>query len=279
MVGAGHARLVGLINVDNMKPFAPDYPRTPEGWIQFPSERGIGLRQDIFPPAVSEHPAKFNIYMLKSIIESFTEPGDTVMDIMAGTGTIMIGALSGRNIICIELEEWYQEIIQMGKENIELTATGWITLLKGDCRDFLPIPVNHIIFSPPYAQILKGKGMDDDKWKTMSYSHKHQDDYSANPRNVGNLNRFIYNQVMGKIYGLCYDSIIPGGTMTVVLKDYMKQGKRVYLSSWLKKVCLGFGFSVFAWYKREAMGSGYQDVWRGKGVTTVDDEDIVVFRK
>jgi len=260
-----------------VKPFAPNYPRNAEGWIQFPDDPG--WRRDIFPPGVMEHPAKFPLGLVKSIIEYVSEPGETIMDIMAGTGSTMIGALIGRNIICIELEEWYQELIQMGKENIELTASGWITLLKGDCRDFLPIPVNHIIFSPPYAQILKGKGMDDEKWKSMSHSHRHQGDYSTNPRNVGNLNRFIYNQVMEKIYGLCYDSVLPGGTMTVVLKDYMKQGERVYLSSWLKKVCLRFGFSVFAWYKREAMGSGYQDSWRSKGVTTVDDEDIVVFRK
>jgi len=242
-------------------------------------DKGKGPRQDLFPPEAMEHPAKYNFAMIESIIEYVSEPGDSIMDIMAGTGTIMIGALLDRNIICVEIEEKYQKVMHQAMEIIRPATDKSIIILGGDCRDILPIPVNHIIFSPPYAGMLKSKGQMDGKWKTMSYSHKHQADYSTNPRNVGNLNRFLYNQVMGKIYKLCYGSIIPGGTLTVILKDYMDKGKRIYLSDWLIRTCVGFGFENIAWFKREATGSGYQDVWRQKGVATVDDEDIVVFKR
>lgn len=261
------------------KEFASGYLRSEEGWILFPKDSVGGPRQSLFPPAVMDHPAKYNFAMIQSIIEYVSEPDDTIMDIMAGTGSIMIGALLGRHIICVELEETYQDLISLAKSNIELDTMNTIILLKGDCRDIMPIPVNHIVFSPPYAQILKSKGTLDDKWKTMHKSHQRQADYSANPRNIGNLNRFLYNQAMEKIYKLCYDSVLPGGTLTVILKDYINQGKRIYLSDWLIRTCVGLGFENTAWFKREATGSGYQDLWRSRGYTTVDDEDIVIFRR
>jgi DNA modification methylase len=263
--------------------FAAGYLRNEQGWILFPLDKGKGPRQDLFPPEAMRHPAKYNFAMVESIIEYVSEPGDTIMDVMAGTGTIMIGALLDRNIVCIELEKAFCDMMVKAKDIIGIATNRTITILCGDCRDFMPIPVNHIIFSPPYAMILKSKKpMDDEmkeKWKTMAYSHGHQEDYSKSPRNVGNLNRFMYNQAMERIYKLCYDSIIPGGTLTVVLKDYVEQGKRVYLSEWLVRTCVGFGFENIAWFKREATGSGYQDVWRSKGYMTIDDEDIVVSRK
>ena len=263
--------------------FAPRYPRNGKGWVIFPKDRIGGPRQELFPPEAMEHVAKYNFAMIESIIEYTTKPGDTIMDIMAGTGSIMIGALVDRNIICIELEKTYYDMLFQAKRIIEPATKNTILILCGDCRDFLPVPTNHIIFSPPYSQILKSKKpISEDfkeKWKTMGHSHGHQADYSANPRNVGNLNRFLYNQAMERIYKLCYGSIIPGGTMTVILKDYIEGGKRVYLSDWLIRTCVKIGFENIDWFKREATGSGYQDLWRSRGYSVVSDEDIVIFSK
>ncbi len=264
--------------MDN-KVFAPGYPRNEEGWVLFPKDAAGGLRQKLFPPEAMAHPAKYNFSMIEEIIEYVSEPGDTIMDIMAGTGTIMIAALSGRNVICIEIEKPYQEVIKEARKTIGIATNNSIVVLEGDCRDFLPVPTNHIIFSPPYAMILKTKTAVDEKWKTMHRSHKDQNLYSGNMLNVGNLNKFMYNQAMEKIYGLCYDSVLPGGTMTVVIKDYINNGKRVYLSSWVIRVCSGLGFIQTDWFKRESTGSGYQDMWRSKGGVTVDDEDIIIFRR
>ncbi len=57
----------------------------------------------------------------------------------------------------------------MAKENIQLDTNSTIMILQGDCRDFLPIPVNHVIFSPPYAQILTTrKGPEKDSTKSLA---------------------------------------------------------------------------------------------------------------
>lgn len=263
--------------------FAPNYTRNKQGWIVFPDDPG--WRRAIFPPEAMEHSAKAPPGLIVSIAEYVSEPGETLLDPMAGSGTIMLAALIGRNVICIEIEDIYQKGLLMAKENIQLDTKSTIMILQGDCRDFLPIPVNHIIFSPPYAQILTTKkGPERDSTKSLAGAKGDSDgswspNYTKNPRNIGRLNRFLYNQTMENVYKFCYDSIIPGGTMTVILKDYTKQGKRVYLSDWLIRTCVGFGFENIAWFKRDAPGTGFLKLWRSRGYATVSDEDIVVFRR
>jgi hypothetical protein len=259
------------------KIFAEEYPRNEQGWILFPSEKGGKRRQDVFPvpKELLKHPAKAGTAMIESIVEFVSQPGDTIMDIMAGVGTILTAERMDRNVICIEIEDKYFTKLTAIKELLGLNAL----LLHGDCRDYLPIPTNHIIFSPPYAGVLKSsKGMDS-KWKTMHITHDEQMDYSASPKNVGNLNLFLYNQAMEHIYDLCYQSILPGGTLTAITKDFMDAGNRVFLSLWVMRVCVGFGFTLLDWFKRLSTGSGYQEVHRVKGIATVDDEDVLIFRK
>jgi DNA modification methylase len=45
--------------------------------------------------------------MWQTIIEAYTQPGDTVLDPMAGIGTTAIAALMGRNVICVEMERHF----------------------------------------------------------------------------------------------------------------------------------------------------------------------------
>lgn len=65
--------------MENKKVFAEQYPRTNEGWIIFPKDRIGGPRQELFPPEVMEHVAKYNFAMIESIIEYTTKPGDTII--------------------------------------------------------------------------------------------------------------------------------------------------------------------------------------------------------
>ena len=59
------------------------------------------------------HPAKFPETLVQEFIEFFTEPGNTVLDPMAGTGSTIIAALrSGRNAVGVELIEQWVEIAQ-----------------------------------------------------------------------------------------------------------------------------------------------------------------------
>jgi hypothetical protein len=155
-----------------------------------------------------------------------------------------------------------------------------VTLINGNCKLVLPIPVNHIITSPPYADAFK-PGKELSKFVKEKYNAKEEwyglyDDVAGN---VGALNTFLYNQEMEKIYKKYYESIIPGGTCTIITKDTTEKGQRVYLSRWIIKTCLAAGFELQNWFKHELLGGPFQDMRRAKGEATVDDEDIIIFRR
>ena len=88
-----------------MKEFAPQYSRyTVKGndWVNFPTnDREFRLKH--FIRESLEHQAKANLYMVEALIEYQSEPGDRILDITAGTGSILIGALSGRHVSMVEI--------------------------------------------------------------------------------------------------------------------------------------------------------------------------------
>lgn len=258
--------------------FGSTYSKNDKYWIVFPDDQS--LRKSIFPQDVMPHPAKANLYMLLDIIQWVSEPGELLMDITAGTGSLMIGAILDRKVLCMDIEEGYYDLMVRSKEGMENKDN--IIVLHGDCRTLLPLPVNHIIFSPPYAKQRIGKTPKKSQESTRQLAGTYEDsidEYQQHPRNLGNLNRFLFNQEMEKIYKLCYQSIIPPGTLTVIIKDYIENQKRVSLSSWVMKTCIRCGFENIGWFKREALGTGFLKLWRSRGMATVSDEDIIIFRK
>ena len=67
--------------------------------------------------------------------------------------------------------------------------------------------------------------------------------------------------------------------MSVITKDIIEGGERTLLSKWIQKVCKRLGFELQDWFKHQIMGGPYQDMRRAKGEMTVDDEDILIWRK
>jgi len=260
------------------KVFAPNYERDSHNWVLFPLNDSKD-RNDIFPVETNKHPAKANLYLIQSVIEYVSEPGDTLMDIMAGSGTTMVGALTGRNIICIELnKDEYFPLLEMSRAAVEKLAPGCsIITINAACQAVLPIPCNHIIFSPPYAQIMKSKGTDK---LTMEKSGAYKmAAYSEDPQNVGQVNEFIYHHMMEGIYKKCYQSLPVGGTLTLLLKDHMHNRQRVEISARAAKDCVGIGFELKDWFKWFTLGSMYTRIYRARGWETVDEEDIIILRR
>ena len=147
------------------KKFAPEYPRrldTETGLqdlVDFGSD--VNLRKRLFIEESMKHPAKANLNMLGSVISYVSEPDERITDIMAGTGSILIAALAGRPVTLIEISSHYCEWITRSlEEKLEPIAPGissQVMLINNACQRVLPIPTNHIIFSPPYAHIMAKK--------------------------------------------------------------------------------------------------------------------------
>ena len=84
---------------------------------------------------------------------------------------------------------------------------------------------------------------------------------------------------MKKIYRLLYQSVRPGGTVTVIIKDVTEKGERVWLSNWAWRQLLLAGFEAHYWFKRFVRGTAFQEMRRRRGLAAVDDEDMIIVRK
>jgi len=263
------------------KDFAPEYSRNEQGWIIFPAD--AGYRKRIFPPEVNQHPAKANVYLVQSIIEYVSEPDDTLLDVMAGTGTIMVGALIGRRVICVEISGKFSSIQTAALNRLEEIApgiSGMIMCINLPCQVYLPIPnvANHIIFSPQYAGIMKKKSVTDQWNIDIGYDFV---EYSKNPLNLGTMSEFLWAQEMEKVYKKCFDSLTTPGSMTLIVKDHMSSGQRVHLTQKAidASIRVGFSYDPEEHFKWAAPGMPYTAARRAKGIEVVDDESIVTLRK
>ena len=266
------------------KQFAPHIPKNSEGWWLFPRERSGSERKAIFPEIVMQHHAKLHVGLTRAIIEYVSNPGDVIMDPMGGSGTVMLAALMGRYVTLVEIEPKYhdmeQQVLLWFAVQHDHTVMDRVTLINADSKLILPIPCNHIITSPPYADAFK-PSKELSKFVKDKYRAEEEwyGTYAHTQGNVGLVNTFLYNQLMEKLYHLYYQSVLPGGTCTIVTKDTTEKGQRVYLSRWIIKTCLEAGFELHQWYKHELLGGPFQDMRRAKGQATVDDEDLIIFRR
>jgi hypothetical protein len=131
--------------------------------------------------------------------------------------------------------------------------------------------------SPPYPMGLKKKGEMDKTSKDLGYTNAAE--YSDDMRNFTNLNAFMYHQKIEQFYKKCFLSIRKGGTMTIIIKDKMEKGKRQMQGDRTIRDCERLGFELVARNKWLAKGGGYSAINRAAGLETVDDEDLITFRR
>lgn len=288
-------------------PFCPDYPKyypegktapfAKEGYIQFP--RDIERRREFFYSESMKHPAKANIWMIERLVELVSPypqgAGDMLLDPMSGTGTLMMATLqpsgwgwSGRYVTLIEdsaIFHYYQTHSKemFIKRGVPPEA---ITLIHGSCQDYLPLPVDHIIFSPPYSSVMNFK-VRAESTATLAGSTYSEgvgtpnvfDDYLGTDKNFGRLNQFLYNQRISREYGKMIEGLSPGGTLTVIVQDLMQGGKRANLSEWVMRTCVRQGAELLRWECRYAPGTGFKKERKSKGYEVVENEDIILMRK
>lgn len=257
--------------------FAEDYKRDEQGRILFPRDtpyrNKIGMTKEM-----RRHPTMNNLYLIEELIKWTSVPGDTVMDIMIGSGSILIGALMDRTIVGIEKSEFFVDAINEGVHAMGLQDKP-VFILKGDCQTLLPMGgVQSIIFSPPYAKSFTSKSMDERS------SSQNAESYALftggdDKTNLGMMNDFMYNQHMEEIYRLCYESLKPGGYCSVIIRDHVVNGPAMTLTMRAMQLLQLVGLEYVDWFKRYVEGSTKARYNRSMGYRVVDEESALVFRR
>ena len=113
------------------------------------------LRRRWFVAEAMSHPAKGHLGLWWEILERYTQPGQTVLDPMAGIGSTLIGALMGRNVICVEMEPHFVVPMKASwakmRQQVMLGQTlGQALIIQADAR-CLPLGrADCVVTSPPY---------------------------------------------------------------------------------------------------------------------------------
>lgn len=260
--------------------FATQYPRNSQGWILFPDEdRQGGLRSQLFKERV-EHPSKNQLLMMEEIVCYCTQgiEAAVILDPMAGAGSTMIGAQFVKTCILIELEEYFFDRLQVNKQWFRDN----IVVIKGDCLKVLPSlnqSIDLITFSPPYSnQIRQNKGTaqyEADK----SGSANSIVNYTAHPDNLSNKPDFQFNELMRRVYGACFKALKPGRYMVIIIKDQIRNWKRIDFGTQHVRMACKEGFVVDKWERHDHTGKLFGYYNKQQGVRVVEDEHILFFRR
>src|ERR1035437_3432889 len=98
----------------NTKIFTEDRERNEQGWLLYPRDKTLraSLYEGELLDRIMTHPAKQMMYATQDIVEFVSEPGETILDPFGGVGTALIAATMGRNVVLVEIEDYYFAIIQ-----------------------------------------------------------------------------------------------------------------------------------------------------------------------
>lgn len=188
---------------------------------------------------VLQHPAKFPETLAQEFIEFFTKKGQTVLDPMMGTGSALVACLrSGRSGIGIELNPKYAriarqivdaEIAALGRKVARLHVEV-ITADAADAAEHVHGPVDYVLTSPPYWDMLRARGAETQKKRRATPGLDVF--YSDDPRDLGNVDD--YEDFLARlcaIYESLYPLLKPKAYMTIIVKN-VKKGGKIYPLAW-----------------------------------------------
>ena len=192
---------------------------------------------------VLRHPAKFPETLAQEFIEFFTKREQVVLDPMVGTGSTLVAALrAGRNSYGIELNQTYADIARQVVEE-EYEALGECTkdlvaeVITGDANNidnFVRIkqipPIDFIITSPPYWDMLRARGAETQKKRRTS--PELDVSYSEDINDLGNVDDYDeFVERLVRIYELLQPYLKPRAYLTIIVKN-VKKGGKVYPLAW-----------------------------------------------
>lgn len=189
------------------------------------------------------HPAKFPETLISEYINIFTEPGDSVFDPMAGTGSTLIAAVrSNRDGFGLELKEEFVKIAQnrLVKENAPRLFSesgvgpnshvyiGDATKLE-QVTELVGKKFNYIVTSPPYWSMLNNPGSEGQRARRAKNLPLV---YSDDERDLGNIKKYdVFVEKLVAVYQDLSEYLVDGGILTIIVKN-VKRNQIQHTLAW-----------------------------------------------
>jgi modification methylase len=270
-------------------------------------------RRGRYLPESNQHPGKMLPALARQAIETYSDPGDVVLDPMCGIGTTLVEAIhAGRHGLGIELDRRWANL---ARANIAHASTQGAPdsaqVIEGDARhlpEIVPTPtrllrspaakqsgpdgtVDLVLTSPPYACGVAGSLVQRDGRIRDEATFN----YSADRANLGHARGDAYLRAMAEVYAACASVLKPGGFLVLVTKDMRSEGALRNLSGQTITLCEDIGLRY--WQRVIGLLAAVRDselvmrpsFWQliqtrraralGGRTHVVAHEDILVFRK
>jgi modification methylase len=250
-----------------------------------PPKRDIYQRERLFGEASFTHHAKMNLNLLQAVLDRYTDPGDVVLDPMGGTGSVLVGLLTGRPVATGDVElQWARLLrdnwVRLCRRSILAFGTPGLVAQWDAVR--LPLAdgrVDFCITSPPYF----------DTWSNWDASsniledrhNEHGLSYGDHPRQIANIHVYEdYLRAMRQAYAELWRVLRPGGKLVLIVKDVIRGGRVVPVVRDNETLARASGFSLVERHDVPARGTRFRNVNRTRlGQAGPQLEPVLVFEK
>jgi modification methylase len=265
-------------------------------------------RHGRYHPESNRHPGKMLPALARRAIETYSDPGDLVLDPMCGIGTTLVEAIHlYRPALGLELEPRWAKLARANIHHahhhgarqparvIEGDAQNLPRLLAGHTRRAAGGGVDLILTSPPYACQVADVAKENLKSGLGPIRRDDTTNYSPDRANLGHARGGAYLAAMAGVYSACAAVLKPGGYLVLVTKDMRSGGALRNLSGETITLCEATG--LLYWQRIIALLATVRDAeivmrpsfWqmlqvrkaraRGDRTHVVAHEDVLVFRK
>lgn len=194
-----------------------------------------------------KHPAPFSYIDISKICSKNDIVGKTILDPFLGVGSTIIGTYKDNNTIGIELNPEYVDLTRERFELLDIKdqALASSTIICGDSLEEvkkLDMPIDIVITSPPYFNILKNKtsGVRTDS----SQSRQGIEYYSDDSKDIGNCDN--YQEYLQAIKGLFSDInkiMTKDGEVYFIISDFTINKKETDIHSDCVRLMNDAGYS------------------------------------
>jgi modification methylase len=261
-------------------------------------------RHGRYLPESNRHPAKMLPALARRAIETYSDPGDLILDPMCGIGTTLVEAIhAGRRAVGVELEARWAKLARANIEHAhQQGASSPAHVIEGDARrapwlltDAQHRQVELIVTSPPYACEIAGVSTENLTSRSGPIRRVDTTNYSADRSNLGHARGNAYLAAMAEVYSASVSVLRPGGFLVLVTKDMRCGGALRNLSGQTITLCESLGLRY--WQRVIGLLAAVRDdeivmrpsLWqilavrraraRGERTHVVAHEDVLVFRK
>ncbi len=199
-------------------------------------QAGPSQRRGRYVPDSVKHPARMLPAIAAHAVGVYTQPGDLVLDPMAGIGTTLVEAVhAGRDAIGVEYESRWADIADANLVHAHAQgATGRGAVVRGDATTLAALlpavlhgQVALVVTSPPYGPTVHGLVRPTPGEGVAKSDNRYGDD-------KGNL---AYQDLPGLLHGFtgilrgCTTLLKPGGIVVVTVRPWRKRAELVDLPS------------------------------------------------